>query len=380
MLTRFFNPRLATLMLPLASCSVLAGEDALFLNNFQQPQLPGEIPQWLKTPPAKLDPVLEGLLKQGDAMANHKGTSDAPAKAGRQGKWVFVSLALPETELKAAALEALESSATLVFRGVPPDRDITALTVPLTRLAQDIKRLPPTVVDPTLFTRFDVNAVPTLVSVDENKQERKAKGLPGFSWLSKQDAGDLGQRGPVYGIAEPDMILEIQRRIKAYDWEGAKRHALDNFWASQNDQVVLPAATEAAVRRIDPSIAATEDIVLPDGRTVVHKGQTINPQAILPMRHAYILFDATDRRQLAFAKAKGDELLKSGKPVAYLFSRMDHGNGWDAYNRTASLLNAQIFKLLPAIVERFKVRALPTVVEGDGTALKVSEFVARDIP
>jgi len=294
-----------------------------------------------------------------------------------QGRWIFVSMSMPAQELKAAAEEASATKSSLVFRGVEKGNDTGTITRRLYATVKDIKPIPGAVIDPLLFTRFNVQAVPTMIETNADGETRTARGLPGFAWMSKQDAGDLGQRGPVFDIAEPDMIEEMQRRMTEFDWEKEKKHALDNFWAQQKDSVNLPVAEKNRERRIDTSIVSTQDIFHPDGRLIIKKGQTINPQALMPMRHAYILFDATNKKQVEIAKKIGDEMLVKQKPVVYLFSKMNTENGWDHYNQTTALMNAPIYKLNKTIIERFRIQSLPSVVEGQGDTILVREIDAR---
>lgn len=92
------------------------------------------------------------------------------------------------------------------------------------------------------------------------------------------------------------------------------------------------------------------------------------------MRHAYLLFDATDSRQLDIVKQEGDRLSRQLKPVVYLFSKMDNAKGWEHYNQTQERLNGPIYKLTQAIVDRFKIQCLPTLVEGEGESIKLTEY------
>lgn len=383
-LTRFFSVQLAVVTLHLSSSSALAREDDFFLKgimNQQQIDIGKELPDWLKTKPSRLDPVLEQVLKGGKRQIEGNGVKGADSennhKRKTQGRWIFVSIGMPTQELKAAAAEASETQSLLVFRGVEKGGDTGTVTKRLYGVIKDIKPIPASVIDPVLFQKFNVNVVPTMVETNAREETRMARGLPGFNWMSKQDAGDLGHRGPVFGILEPDMIQEIQRRMRAYDWAKEKQHAIDNFWANQKDFVSLLTAEKNSERIIDTSVVSSQDIYHPDGRLIVKKGQKINPQAIMPMRHAYILFDATNMKQAEIAKRVGDGMLKKQNPVVYLFSKIDHENGWDHYNRTQETLNAPIYKLNQTIVDRFKIRALPSLVEGEGVAVKVTEFGSR---
>ncbi len=381
-----FSSRLfAVLILHLSSSIASAGEDDFFIKEImkeQQPNMNRQLPDWLKTKPATLSPVFEQLLKEGN-NGPHVNANDADMEKLRsskkpiQGRWIFVSMSMPAQELKAAAEEASATKSSLVFRGVEKGGDTGTITRRLYATVKNIKPIPGAVIDPLLFTRFDVRAVPTMIETNADSETRTARGLPGFAWMSKQDAGDLGQRGPVFDIAEPDMIEEMQRRMSEFDWEKEKKHAIDNFWAQQKDSVSLPVAEKNRERRIDTSIVSTQDIFHPDGRLIIKKGQTINPQALMPMRHAYILFDATNKKQVEIAKKIGDEMLVKQKPVVYLFSKMNTENGWDHYNQTTELMNAPIYKLNKTIIERFQIQALPSVVEGQGDTILVREIDAR---
>lgn len=383
---RFYSRFLAVLMLLHLPFSIAnAGEDDFFIKEImkEQPNMNRQLPDWLKTKPAALSPVFEQLLREGNngRQINKEGLvniekSQSPGKP-IQGRWIFVSMGMPTQELKAAALEASTTNSVLVFRGVEKGGDTGTITRRLYLVVKDIKPVPGAVIDPTLFTRFNVQAVPTMIETNADGETRTVRGLPGFNWMSKQDAGDLGQKGPVFGIAEPDMIEEMQRRMAEFDWEKEKKHAIDNFWAHQKDSVSLPVADKNRERRIDTSIVATQDIFHPDGRLIFKKSQKINPQAMMPMRHAYILFDATNRRQVEIAKKIGDELLAKQKPVVYLFSKMNTDKGWEYYNQTTELMNAPIYKLNKTIIERFQIQALPSVVEGLGDTILVREIDAR---
>jgi len=385
--TRFSSHFLAALMLLLLSSSVsYAGEDDFFIKEIMKEQEPQQnqsthLPDWLKTKPATLSPVFEQLLRKGNNGVQNNGLPNTeiaqlPEKP-IQGKWIFVSMGMPTQDLKAAAEEAAETNSALVFRGVEKGGDTGAITRRLYGIVKDIKPVPGAVIDPMLFTRFKVQSVPTMVETNKDGETRIARGLPGFDWLAKQETGDLGQKGPVFSIVEPDMIEEMQRRMAEFDWEKEKKHATDNFWVRQKDSVSLPVTEKTTERLIDTSIVSTRDIFHPDGRLIIKKGQTINPQALLPMRHAYILFDATDKKQVEIAKRIGDEMLAKQKPVIYLFSKMNTDKGWEHYNQTTELMNAPIYKLNKTVIERFHIQSLPSVVEGRGDSVLVREIDAR---
>lgn len=386
--TRFSSRFLAVMILHLSFSSAWADEDDFFLKEIlkqQQPNMNRQLPDWLKTRPMHLNPALEKLLKDGNKIAVESGASseeDMNAKRSLaksiQGRWIFVSFGMPTHELKAAAEEAAANKSILVFRGVEKDQNTGLITKKLLPIVKNMQPVPGAVIDPTLFTLFNVTAVPTMIETDAEGQTRSARGLPGFVWLSKQEPGDHGQKGPIYGILEPDMIEEIQRRAANIDWDKQKTTAIANFWKNQEEFNLRPAEKNKA-RSVDMTIVSTQDIFHPDGRLIIKKGDRINPQAMMPMRHAYIVFDATSQKQVAIAKKAGDEILKKGNPVIYLFSKIDKQRGWDHYNEIGEFVNGPLYKLNKSIVNRFKLEALPTVIEGEGDHVIAKELASGEV-
>ncbi|MDD5277759.1 MAG: TrbC family F-type conjugative pilus assembly protein [Methylovulum sp.] len=390
MRTRFSNTHftpyglfvLTWLLLALSSSALAESmEDDFFLNGLAKQQqhiieTQHALPDWLKAKPMQLDATLSQSLQQGYKHAN-PGENASQTIGGdgiHPGRWIFVSFGMPDEELKAAAKEAAETHSALVFRGVAEGENTGALARRLYRLVNGIQPMPGAVIDPLLFKRFGVKAVPTMVVIDKAGLVRSVRGLPGFAWLSKQDIGDAGQKGQVYTIAEPDMIEEIQRRIRVTDWKKQKQDALANFWKGQGKGLDLPNADRNLERLIDPSLRVTQDIVHPDGRLIAKKGQKINPQTLMPMQHAYIVFDATQPDQVDLAKKWGDAYLRNKKPVVYLFTKMDTQNGWTQFNATVQQMNAPVYQLNKALMNRFQIKALPSVIEGQGYKLVIREI------
>ncbi|PPD50733.1 MAG: hypothetical protein CTY16_01040 [Methylobacter sp.] len=281
---------------------------------------------------------------------------------------------MPLEELKAAAKEASETKAALVFRGVAEGENTGQLAQRLAEVIKGIKPIPGAIIDPLLFNNMAVSTVPTMVSTDAQGHTRRVRGLPGFNWLDRQDEGDTGQKGPVYMITEPDMIGEIKRRIATTDWEKQKRDAMANFWKGQGEGLDLPRAKADRERLFDPSLTVTQDIYHPNGKLIAAKGQRMNPQTLLPMRYVYIIFDATQPEQVGVAKKLGVLAAKKMKPVVYLFSKLDHQSGWEQYNLLAGEMGGPIYQLNKALLKRFQIQALPTVIEGSGDNLSVREI------
>jgi conjugal transfer pilus assembly protein TraW len=56
---------------------------------------------------------------------------------------------------------------------------------------------------------------------------------------------------------------------------------------------------------------------------------------------------------------------------------MNNHKGWDHYNQTTGIMNAPLYKINKTIIDRFKIQALPSIVEGQGASILVREIDAR---
>ncbi len=102
----------------------------------------------------------------------------------------------------------------------------------------------------------------------------QVSGLSDPVWLAREvdngEKGDLGVKGPVEKISEPDLIDVAKKRLANIDWEEKKKQAIERFWTKQNFNE-LPRAPKSRTREIDPSVMITSDISTPDG-TVFSRG------------------------------------------------------------------------------------------------------------
>lgn len=368
------------LVLPLSSsCFALGTEDDFFLRDLakqQQTIMKSEqaLPEWLRTKPMAIDQGLTELLTR----KPQSETGKTGGKHVQSGRWIFVSFGMPDEELLASAKEAAEAHAVLVFRGIKEGENTGTLALRLARLTKGIKPTPGAVIDPLLFTKHTVKNVPTLVSTDAVGNTKKVAGLPSFSWLENQDAGDSGQKGSVYAITEPDMIVEIQRRIAMTDWQSQKNNAMNNVMRSLQTGIDLPVATKSDVRYLDPSIEVTQDIFHPNGQLIASKGERLNPQTLMPMQHDYIVFDATKKDQVDWVKRLQGLYSVRKKPLVFLFSRIKTENGWEDYNSLATDLSGPVYQLNAALMNRFQIKALPTLIEGHGDKLAIREILTTE--
>lgn len=116
-------------------------------------------------------------------------------------------------------------------------------------------------------------------------------------------AEDLGVKASTY-LPDPDGRDELRDAVRQRQQSGA----LDQFWRHYRDQVVnairhpapLPIRTEyRATSEFHPvSFTMPNDFVDQNGKIVAHKGQVIEPLAILPLTSALVFIDGRDQQQV----------------------------------------------------------------------------------
>jgi conjugal transfer pilus assembly protein TraW len=341
----------------------------------------GEIPAWLNRAPSPLDAAFQRILKSGngtsastpDAMGRHE--NDPPASTSREvGKWVFVSFSMPAREFMEALAYAADEGATVVLRGIAPGSDLGDFIKKVKGFGRQLKKVPDTLLDPILFRKYRIDAVPAIVEGLPGQQVKSVKGLMNFAWLAKKTPGDYGTRGNTYPVQEADFIEEMQKRMARIDWKAQREKSIQGYWQRHGDFVPLPEAGQDATRRFDPSIVVTQDIRSQDGRLIAQKGQRINPQHVVPMAKAYVFFDATRKGQILKAKEIGRETGAQGTPVVYIASRIDADRGWDHLKELEGEFGMPVSLLTKQLGERFHIKRLPSLVKGDGDMLSISEY------
>lgn len=96
---------------------------------------------------------------------------------GDSALYYFVSFEMPIEVLRSYVVEAMWAGGTLVFRGVPPDRDFKDfLTKDLQSLVYGKGASASLSIDPRLFDAYQVTAVPTIVYT-EDRRNLQCRGM-----------------------------------------------------------------------------------------------------------------------------------------------------------------------------------------------------------
>ncbi|MBS1202921.1 MAG: Type-F conjugative transfer system pilin assembly protein [Chromatiaceae bacterium] len=287
---------------------------------------------------------------------------------------ILVSRSLGSAALRDIFETGAAPGVRIVFRGVAQGERLMDFIQGIHAQLQGIEPVPSVELDPTPFREAGADAVPLMILSGPDGEIARVAGLTDPAWLRDQVAagrvGDLGVRGPVAAIAEPDMIEEIERRVAALDLDKLREQAITSYWTQARFEY-LETAHEVRERVIDPTVAAKSDVTLPDGTTLVRAGASANPLDHLPFTRRLVVFDPTEPGQVRQARELGEA---PGSPPLYLATRFDRDAGWDGFRAVEDTLDEPVYLLTPDVRERFALERVPATVEASGRTFLVREY------
>ena len=187
-------------------------------------------------------------------------------------------------------------------------------------------------------------------------------------------AKDLGVRGAVWRITEPDLLLDIEARLKAMETTGELARMNRAALARVRERVQAPGrvagvlpARERRTRLFDPSVTLEEDVRAADGTLLAARGARVNPLTTHPLTRDLLFIDATRPVEVAWAlrhEKPSVIVLLAGRPLDLTRA---HGRAF-FYDQGGRL------------TRRFGLLATPSVVKAAGSALKITEVPLKDEP
>lgn len=181
-------------------------------------------------------------------------------------------------------------------------------------------------------------------------------------------AKDLGVEGTIYEPIEEDFRIMLMRLLARQDWTQHARaleQSARDYTANLPNYFVVRAEKTQTIWK-DVGIVTTEDITMPwvDHQTgsvfepervlAVQAGTYLNPIAEMPSAaiERLFVFDATDPEQMALAR----ELMEQNIPqLSFMIVAGDLGP-------IAKEMNRPIYHPAPAMLDRFELKAVPSLV------------------
>lgn len=324
----------------------------------------------------------QDALLEGDKVLPDGAREKPPITEADQAhdQWLlFVSTSLGEQTLRAIFREAADTGATVLFRGIPEGETLGQALRRIRRLLEGIEPVPEIRIDPAAFVLWRVTSVPQLVYLQNAEFTASVKGVYSREWLARQVAaghtGDLGQRGPVELVAEPDLMAVLRKRAEALDLAAHKRVAIQRFWERQAF-VELPAADTVRTRWVDPTVVLSRPLTDGKGKVLVPARTRINPLEVLPFTQTLMVFDARKAEQVAAIQAwlKQRAADKAYPRTTLITTGLNREQGWQALAQIESTLDHPVFLLNRSIQARFQLERTPTLVDAVGTRFRLREW------
>lgn len=300
------------------------------------------------------------------------------------GLTIFASFSMPDYVLTDLIKTASENNARVVFRGLKDGvENIIQMQVLLHGYIAKakLKNQPLVTLDPESFTQYSVKEVPTMVFRKDGKTY-KISGSINIKYFMKQieenpEETSFPVMAQTFPIKEKSIIQEMEERSNKYDWEAAKKNALKSAWQNQW-MASLPVSDENKIWYIDPTIQVNEDIKDNQGNILAAAGQRGNPLAQLPQKLTMIIFDPMNSEQLTWAKIQFLHRFGEGK-VMPIFTRIKREDGWKHLEELRGQFYGQMYKINPEIINRFMIKATPSIISVENTYFKVQQFAQADV-
>jgi len=189
-------------------------------------------------------------------------------------------------------------------------------------------------------------------------------------------AKDLGVRGATWPVAEPDLLEEIEARLTEMQRSGelarledeARERARQRLEEPEPVPGIAP-ATEERSRPFDPAITVARDIRTESGTLIAASGTRVNPLERVGLTRDLIFVDGRREAEIAWALERmrsGDRpakiVLLAGRPLD-LMRRHRRPFFFDTGGRLAA---------------RFGIAVTPTLVEQDGSRLRLTEILIAE--
>ena len=183
---------------------------------------------------------------------------------------------------------------------------------------------------------------------------------------------DLGRVGPVWPVAEPDLLALIQSRLEEKQRSGELARIQAEFAARSRRAIESPAPVAGLARTrtprsflFDPSVTAPDTVRDHEGKVLVVAGTRVNPLDYVGLSQPLIFFDARDREQTGVALA----LRQRHQGRAHLI--LTGGSFIDFMKRHDLRVYYDQRGLL---VQRLGIRQVPALVTQEGRMLRIDEL------
>jgi conjugal transfer pilus assembly protein TraW len=199
-----------------------------------------------------------------------------------------------------------------------------------------------------------------------------AASASGWCQQAKLEAKAPAAVAPTYPIAEPDLLDEIHRKLKAMEASGEMAKKIDEAKKRSIHSAQYPKPVtglgRSAVRKtyyFDPSIQANKDIKDAEGKLIVAAGQKMNPLDYTSMSDWLVFFDGSDERQVKAAEELGKRYGWMVKPILVRGGPIEIMRRWK---------RQVYFDQGGFLVRKLGIQNVPALVTQEGKQLRIDEL------
>ena len=185
-------------------------------------------------------------------------------------------------------------------------------------------------------------------------------------------AKDLGVRGAVWPVAEPDLLAQIEAWLGEMQASGETARMRREAAERARHRIEAPGRVTGIVtarvhhtRLFDPSITVDRDIRSAGGTLIAARGARVNPLDMQPLTRDLLFIDGARPVEVAWALRHGRPsriVLVAGRPLDLM---RIHGRPF-------------FFDQGGRLSKRLGLRATPSVVAAEGQALRITEVPLED--
>ncbi|KJV77140.1 type-F conjugative transfer system protein TraW [Rickettsia hoogstraalii str. RCCE3] len=177
---------------------------------------------------------------------------------------------------------------------------------------------------------------------------------------------DYGVIGHVFPIIEESLLEVIMAKLQTVKHNGDLEKMQEEFKNKVQQKISRPTAILALAKtsinrnwHYDPSFIQKTDIKDQAGNVIVKAGTSVNPLEKVSWGEPLIFIDGDDEQQVKWSKSQiGRLVLTKGNLI-----------------ELGQELNKQIFFDQGGVLTtRFKIKAIPAIIEQEGILLKISEI------
>lgn len=187
---------------------------------------------------------------------------------------------------------------------------------------------------------------------------------------------EILKNGTTYKISETNIIQLFKEHVannkeylqKKLEAEREKMQEKMENYKPKELTINLPTSSKEKVFYPDPEYTLKDDIKDSEGNIIYKKGFVFNPLHYISMNDRYVFIDYTNKKQREWVKSQ-----KLNKDITARII-ITNGRVFDAIKE----FEREVFYANDILINKFKLEAVPSIVEQEQDRIKVTQIKLKD--